>query len=513
MSGLALFFKDIDRKSNDGQSTNIQEQASSVETSYQTSLRPPIPLGASNQFRENPKSLTPVCLSWETYRSLMLDEMEEYLSYRIIAPDDESEPGSESSANPPRAGTVPRTDRQRKSEVATGDEEASDDEPETQPRDLETQPHDYLEVKNSQDQEDGSAEDGSRESSRQLSEAPIPHEMDAVHTVSYVADLDLHTESFDLRLGIVSRVWKAHSTRRQILRERLTYPNRVWRTRSLQADRVSVDGCEDDGPLSIVFKQVLQLEVRQVHLHVSELRQRAEYLQDVPTMSKRVKIFLYDKYAEKVQEILNKRNDLSGKRRTELLISLQHVTARSIVPYVACDWYDRHDLADCCICLGDNSNAKVGKTRIRFDDWNTKLSIGWVEGDNNHRGDADHCPVVYEWTFQATPGGMVSTPYESGQGPLAKAYSSWKEDSSTSLRSGQDMRQKQRKPTSGDGSDKENSSERTADARQDSSQQAARSPPRTPREKMRTPLKSPTPRKQRTVYVALVRSNHFACRI
>jgi len=174
---------------------------------------------------------------------------------------------------------------------------------------------------------------------------------------------------------------------------------------------------DDDGPLGTCYRHVLALQLAQVDAP-TELRARSENIQQHQVGStagtkKRIRVFLYNQYAKVFSKLLQLYQQEPGRMRKrvpaheqEILVALSDVPARCIFPYAPVDWYERQHFSQYCVCIGDESAAKMaepgspakndggdgdddsdaGVKAERFDDSEMKLFVGWKADDGRVNG-------------------------------------------------------------------------------------------------------------------------------
>eukprot|EP00977_Amphora_coffeiformis_P027630 scaffold34627_cov159-Amphora_coffeaeformis.AAC.7 len=206
-----------------------------------------------------------------------------------------------------------------------------------------------------------------------------PHVNDAIHTAEYLTDVDLRSKQTNLRVLQADRYWQMRKTNR--LAATNVVPRRQPVIEIYQGPlKVPLSPCEDDGPLSCIYRLVLSLEVSQVNKPTSSLRQRATAAMQQEISVHRMKMFLYNGYADEVNSIISK---LSGTQR--LLLQVQKIPPQCIFPLGMTSWVDC-DLSQYCICLGDKSKLMLEDQNgtdyfLRFDAPEMELSAAIVEGD------------------------------------------------------------------------------------------------------------------------------------
>jgi hypothetical protein len=206
-----------------------------------------------------------------------------------------------------------------------------------------------------------------------------PHMDEALHTVEFLTDIDLHTKEANLKLLEVNRRWFLRKTNRNAAM--FVVPRRQPKySTGLGPPRLPLYPCEDDGPLACLYRSVLSVEVTQIDRPSSSNRVRAAAAMHQETSVRRMKLFFYDGYATSVSRALAKAKESS----TKLLLQLKKIPARCIVPQSMVSWVD-YDTSHCCICLGDDSKMRMVEgeesTMVRFDSNETEVYVAFVNDD------------------------------------------------------------------------------------------------------------------------------------
>ena len=287
-----------------------------------------------------------------------------------------------------------------------------------------------------------------------------PHIDDTVHHVEYLADVNLWTHTASLHLCTVTKSWTVRACARRAVQRAAARPHPIylsptapWSQQPLP--RLARQYCDEDGPLSTCYQRVLPLELKQVVTQSSELRRRAEHSMMISTTSTstgtgddahdhhnyyRVKVFLYNAYATAVHDLLQQRPRCGDASylNAHVLMRLQNVPARSILPFPPTDWFDSLDLTDICVCIGDESNIKMiweqndeqEPEMVRFDDPNLSLSVGWPERVTTTPNTTvtEEIVRVREWEIRIDADGMVvvhettTAAADQTNGPLQQEY-------------------------------------------------------------------------------------------
>jgi hypothetical protein len=224
----------------------------------------------------------------------------------------------------------------------------------------------------------------------------IPHISNATHQTTQLSEMDLHTSRLDVELGQIVKIWRLRDTKRMAYHISSTSNNNSQE--SQQTIDVNTYDChwntnyqsyQNDGPLHSIYKTVLCLEVVQLQIStpslVMNLPISSEPLQKKRERKqrheiKRVHIFLYNKYADRVSRLLNDKK--------KYLVSLRDVPSHCIMPMESTRKIDRYirnpfgdeeygALSPYCICIGDDCSLKFGGERLYFDD--DSLEIRLVE--------------------------------------------------------------------------------------------------------------------------------------
>jgi hypothetical protein len=270
-----------------------------------------------------------------------------------------------------------------------------------------------------------------------ISRRPIPCISETLGSVHYVADLDLHSNIADLARLSLDRTWPLRSTTREAIKSqswhfRPRHNRPLGRFLALLEEQQQqhkqqhkllalISSCslwhpgEDDGPLAILYHDVLTMEVHQLlqddgadsgdtttPCGSTSLRRRAEApflttttianrkrtthmhrddgddVEDCPTVvvvpRRRLKIFVYGTYAKDIETILAIISASSPQGAAKVVFRLRNVPSWCIFPYNnqhhhyngslprSADWYDSHgDVAPYCVCIGDDSMMKYPK--------------------------------------------------------------------------------------------------------------------------------------------------------
>jgi hypothetical protein len=203
-----------------------------------------------------------------------------------------------------------------------------------------------------------------------------PHMDEALHTVDFLTDIDLHTKEANLKLLEVHRYWYLRKTNRNAAM--FVVPRRQPKyTTGLGPPRLPLYPCEDDGPLACLYRSVLSVEVSQLDRPSSSNRARAAAAMHQETSVRRMKLFFYDFYAKSVSRWLAKAQQTS----TKLLLQLNKIPSQCIVPQSMISWVD-YDTSHCCICLGDDSKMRMEQgaqsSSVRFDSNETEVYAALV---------------------------------------------------------------------------------------------------------------------------------------
>lgn len=305
-------------------------------------------------------------VSFKEWKSIEKEVLNTYLQHRIVVPDDEDE---ESSPSSPR-----RTSKSHETESQSPSQD-SEVQFETQ------QPF------QGDDDDDDVHEQNGDKSDQIVEQSRPPHVDAAIHAVSYLTDVDLHSKQVDLKLLTVERSWYFRKTMRPATSN--VVPRRQPMIEIYQGPvKVPLHPCQDDGPLCCVYRHVLSLEVTQYDKPSSNLRQRAAAVQGTPI--RRLKVFVYNGYAEALNTVVQKVHQKVA-RRCRLMLQLRNIPAQCIFPVPMTSWVD-FDVSQYCICLGDKSQMQRQEedgtvSLLRFDSPQVEVSAAILDGDH----------IVEEW--------------------------------------------------------------------------------------------------------------------
>jgi hypothetical protein len=212
---------------------------------------------------------------------------------------------------------------------------------------------------------------------RKRSKSDIPHHVnDTVHKAKYIDEINMYTKLLNLELCEVIMVQRLHGTTPPATITQSTTP--IWHRfyPHSQLPMLEFAGVADAGPLRCMYKSVVCMEVVQRCSSVSSLRQQALALEDdTTTRPQRLRIYLYDDYAEVVNEVI----DHLPTSNTKMYLQLEGIPAHCIVPYarVDVDWFDRHNMSPYCLCIGSLSLNLIGSDFVRLDSVDMNMRFGW----------------------------------------------------------------------------------------------------------------------------------------
>lgn len=227
------------------------------------------------------------------------------------------------------------------------------------------------------------------------SDDSIPHVNDTEHSVQYLSDINLYSRLVSLEVCRVHQIQGLRSLKRPSVkrapasadRTMVIHPHPQLPRLILHAD------LEDDGPLATCYSHdVVSIEIQQVCStvastegsgHLAELRQRAEALSGVPAIAQYQRVFFYNRYAKAVNNLLKQTKGATSG----VLISLQGVPAKCVVPVPSTDWYSQEHANETCLCIGDESGMRTlnddggPQQQVRFDDADMKLYVAYSKKD------------------------------------------------------------------------------------------------------------------------------------
>jgi hypothetical protein len=153
--------------------------------------------------------------------------------------------------------------------------------------------------------------------------------------------------------------------------------------------------CQYDGPLHPCYQNVLSVEFTEmVHVQMPNLRPSDNTNVDSNKQSpnvnyrpKRFMVYFYNEYALAINRIIQKAQMPIRKRKLEetsdaspdtdkVLFAFHNIPSKCIFPLAASDWYDREDMSQFCLCIGDqcvlpgeykDRYRKSSKRAYRFD--------------------------------------------------------------------------------------------------------------------------------------------------
>ena len=194
----------------------------------------------------------------------------------------------------------------------------------------------------------------------------IPNIRDTLHTASAFGDINLSTKSVQLGNLTIQKVWPFRLIRRPAVLK-ASPRNQTAFCEHPDFLRMSLLPCEDDGPLDMIYRSVLSIEVTQQQQSSSlapqnpnnRLRQLAVAVMSElgPPQVKRMQIFFYNSYAKALNSILPLCRTNKVLLGHSLQLQLVNVQPVSILPNSAgsSDWFNQHDASPYCLCFGDQS--------------------------------------------------------------------------------------------------------------------------------------------------------------
>lgn len=229
---------------------------------------------------------------------------------------------------------------------------------------------------------------------------PIPHVSETLNEVSIFSHVDMYTKVLNLNLVCVDKIWKFRDTRRPEIVDAIPRCHMVVGDETL-LPRFLFSNTIDDGPLSTVYRYVMSFDIIQLEKRCTNPTARAaaavakatslinndddeeddlecdsnDSKHHINSMkSRRMRVFFYNSYAKKLNDLLQDVvNEKSKQQQKMVILSLQNIPARCIMPHSVTEWFDRHEMIDYCLCIGDESTMREevedgeNMRRIRFD--------------------------------------------------------------------------------------------------------------------------------------------------
>ncbi len=191
------------------------------------------------------------------------------------------------------------------------------------------------------------------------------------HHAERISDIDLMAKSLTLMLCKAEKRFAVRQPPRvQFACNALSHPMYLH-TSTPNWPRLTFGGFQEDGPLSSCYKAVVNFEMKQLQDDMSTLRQRAEFLEEDYVKAQRIHVFFYGKYAEALATIFLQ------QQTHHLYFSIQNVPHKCVFPYPASDWYEAHDMSECCLCIGDMNS----KLKLADDPGNEVVNFGFDDPD------------------------------------------------------------------------------------------------------------------------------------
>lgn len=196
----------------------------------------------------------------------------------------------------------------------------------------------------------------------------VPLCSDAILAAECLADIDLRCKSLSLSLIVVGKLWQLRSIQRQSCvgapaRKHCFYYHGSHRSMSPTLVRSPYQFCQYDGPLHTCYQQVLSLELIDTFELITSNQLHEGHINMQP--NKRIMVFFYNEYAVAVNSIIQKAQVQTRKRKSnelsapcdagKLLFSFKNIPCKCIFPFPVSDWYDREDMCQFCLCIGNQS--------------------------------------------------------------------------------------------------------------------------------------------------------------
>lgn len=203
----------------------------------------------------------------------------------------------------------------------------------------------------------------------QNSKIPLIH--DTLHVVHSVSQIDMYTKLLHLSLCRVEKVWPLRLSKRAAkdadTMVRLSNHNDLKLAEASPASPALLPlfqfgRYEDDGPLFCAYKYVMTLELTQLDApHTMQLHQTASNADPQGKLYRRVRVYLYNRYAKLAHDFLQKHDNCSFYCR------LVNIPAACIFPYRPRQqgWFD-NDVSDHVLCIGDKSQCQTNDENGRM---------------------------------------------------------------------------------------------------------------------------------------------------
>lgn len=220
----------------------------------------------------------------------------------------------------------------------------------------------------------------SKKNSKRRYRKRIPALIEAIHPIQSLEHMDMWTSDLSLDICRVTKVWRLRDTKRAqqwpggtastidaphlpqndpsstLARYCPVFPGRM--------PRIAFGNMQDDGPLATTYRYVVSLEVEQLVLPDTSTPSYPKQARVAPT---KMRMFLYNNYAKAIWEWLELHPSAGAASVSEvlpsqpILLRLSQIPPLCIFPYAKDpkDWLDQVEVADYCVCIGDNSSIKV----------------------------------------------------------------------------------------------------------------------------------------------------------
>lgn len=193
---------------------------------------------------------------------------------------------------------------------------------------------------------------------------------ETVHNVSFLEDIDLYAKEANIAMSQCNKVFGIRKTKRFAIRA---------------SSSNVLAPLECDGPLSTVYKQVLNVEITQLlteprnsALRQTHLDAKLESGDAGSTSQQKLRVFFYDQYADCLQECLKGYDPSSHV----LLLAFDKIPSLSVFPYAYHNWYEQLEMSELCFCLGGESamrtkvNGKMVRPHFDSEDMSIIVAIG-----------------------------------------------------------------------------------------------------------------------------------------
>lgn len=201
----------------------------------------------------------------------------------------------------------------------------------------------------------------------------IPHLNQAIHSIRRLDFLDMYTRDISLDLCRVVKIWGLRDTKRGIRNGHQRLRSLVFGGRMPRCPYGGVK--EEDGPPSSSFRCVLSLEVEVLPTvgknnfedgNVGRSINMGQFHE--ADRRRRLRIFLYNSYAKKLSEWMERKGKLSTLQRNGIssisfFMKFTKVPAVCVFPFAIDprNWLDQNNLMEYCLCIGDRSSLMVSQ--------------------------------------------------------------------------------------------------------------------------------------------------------